>query len=244
MTRLIVVATLAAGAALTGCAALPPELQGVLGAVAGAPAGGAAPLGEADIAAGLREALATGTGRAVRRVGVTDGYWANPAIKIPLPDSLKKVDRALRALGQGRTVDEFHLSLNRAAEQAVPEALPIFTQAIKGMTLADARRILDGPPTAATEYFRGTTQAALAGRFKPIVVRATDSVGATRKYKDLSERIGKYVTSFEAQDLDAYVTERALAGLFRTLGDEEMKIRNDPAARTSELLRKVFGRVP
>lgn len=226
---------------LAGCAGMPPELQDVLNGVAGVSATQQAALGEADIAAGLREALATGAGRAVRRVGVADGFWANPVVRIPLPESLKKVERALRALGQGATVDEFHLSLNRAAEAAVPEALPIFTNAIKGMTLADARQILDGSPTAATEYFRARTLPALATRFKPIVTRATDSVGATRKYKDLSLKVGKYATSFEAQDLDAYVTDRALAGLFRTLGDEEMKIRQDPAARTSELLRKVFG---
>ena len=228
------------GLLLAGCAGLPPELQGVLNGVTGTPAT-QPPLAEADIAAGLREALATGASRAVRRVGVIDGYWANPAIKVPMPESLRKVEKALRALGQGRTVDEFHLSLNRAAEQAAPEALPIFVNAIKGMTLADARQILDGPPTAATDYFRARTLPALTTRFRPIVAQATDSVGATRKYKDLSGRIGKYATSFEAQDLDAYVTERALAGLFRTPGDEEMKIRQDPAARTSELLKKVFG---
>lgn len=226
---------------LAGCAGLPSQLQGVLDGVAG-PAAPQAPLTEADMAAGLREALATGASRAVRRVGVTDGYWANPAIKVPLPDSLKKVERALRALGQGRTVDEFHLSLNRAAEQAAPEALPIFTGAIRSMTLADARQILDGSPTAATDYFRGRTLPALTARFKPVVAQATNAAGATRKYKELAGKIGKYVSSFEAQDLDAYVTERALAGLFRTLGDEEMKIRQDPAARTSELLKKVFAR--
>jgi len=224
---------------LAGCAGLPPELVQVLNGVQGAASG--APLTEADIAAGLREALATGTGRAVGRIGVPDGFWANPQLKVPLPENLKKVEKALRALGQGRTVDEFHLSLNRAAEQAVPEALPIFTNAIRGMTLADARAILDGPPNAATEYFRGRTLPALTARFQPIVTRATDSVGATRKYKELAGKVSKYAAGFQAQDLDAYVTERALSGLFRTLGEEEMKIRQDPAARTSELLKKVFG---
>jgi len=230
----------AATVLLAGCAGLPPELQGVLEQTAQGMAG-AGPLSEADIAAGLREALATGTSRAVGRIGVPDGFWANPSLNIPLPDSLKKVEKAMRALGQGRTVDEFHLSLNRAAEAAVPEAVPIFTNAIKAMTLADARQILDGPPTAATEYFRGKTLPALIGRFKPVVMHATSSVGATRKYKELAAKVGRYASGFEAQDLDAYVTERALSGLFRTLGEEERKIRQDPGARTSELLRKVFG---
>lgn len=232
-------AAVAAALLLSGCAGLPPELQNVLNGVQ--PGIAAAPLSEADIASGLREALATGTGRAVGRIGVPDGFWANPQLNIPLPENLKKVEKALRALGQGRTVDEFHLSLNRAAEAAVPEALPIFTQAIRGMTLADARQILDGPPNAATEYFRGRTLPALTTRFKPVVMNATNTVGATRKYKELASKVGRYAAGFEVQDLDAYVTERALAGLFRTLGDEEMKIRRDPAARTSEVLRRVFG---
>ena len=231
-------AAVAATLLLSGCAGLPAELQNVLNGVQ--PGIAVPPLSEADIASGLREALATGTRRAVGRIGAPDGFWANPQLNIPLPENLKKVEKALRALGQGRTVDEFHLSLNRAAEAAVPEALPIFTQAIRGMTLADARQILNGPPNAATEYFRGRTLPALTGRFKPIVTRTTDATGATRKYKELAARVSKYA-SFQAQDLDAYVTERALSGLFRTLGDEEMKIRRDPAARTSEILRRVFG---
>lgn len=237
--KLLTAAAGAAVAMLAGCAGLPPEIAGVIGDVQETVAGSV--LTETDISAGLREALATGTGRAVQRIGVPDGFWSHPQLKIPLPENLQKVERALRALGQGRTVDEFHLSLNRAAEQAVPEALPIFRNAIRGITLADARGILDGPPNAATEYFRAHTHLALAARFKPVVTRSTDAVGATRKYKELAAKVSKYATGFQAQDLDAYVTDRALMGLFRTLGEEEQRIRQDPAARTSELLRKVFG---
>lgn len=231
------------GLVLTGCANLSPEMQQALGQAAqGVLAGqGGGPITEGEIAAGLREALATGTQRATARLGRPDGFWAHPTLNIPLPENLKKAEKALRALGQGRMVDDFHLSLNRAAEAAVPEAVPIFTDAIRSMTLADARAILDGSPDAATQYFRGKTLPALTTRFRPIVMHATSSVGATRKYKELAGKMGRYVSGFEAQDLDAYVTDRALNGLFRTLADEEMKIRRDPAARTSELLRKVFG---
>ena len=224
-------------ACLVACAGMPPELSSVLG-TAGAAA--AAP-SEFEIAQGLKEALAVGTERAVGRIGVRDGFWLNRDVNIPLPESLRKVEKTLRTFGQGKVVDDFHLSLNRAAEAAVPEAAAIFGDAIRAMTLADARRILDGPNTAATEYFRGRTQVALSARFTPIVAKATASVGATRRYKELSSKVGKVVPGYEMQDLDAYVTDKALAGLFRTLADEELRIRQDPAARTTELLRRVFG---
>lgn len=223
---------------LSGCAGMPPELAGALGQ---AGMGAAGPLSESEIAAGLKEALATGTQRAVNRVGVPDGFWRNAEISIPLPEQVKKVEKTLRTLGQGRLVDEFHLSLNRAAEAAAPEAVAIFGNAIRAMTLADARQILNGPDHAATEYFRGRTLPALSQRFRPVVQNATASVGATRKYKDLSAKITRYVPGYQLQDLDTYVTDRALSGLFRTLADEELKIRKDPAARTSELLKRVFG---
>lgn len=220
-----------------GCAGMPPELAGVLESAGGAAAGPS----EFEIAQGLKEALAVGTERAVGRIGVRDGFWLNRDVNIPLPESLRKFEKTLRTFGQSRMVDEFHLSLNRAAEAAVPEAVSIFGDAIRAMTLSDARRILDGPDHAATEYFRGRTQGALALRFKPIVAKATASVGATRKYKELAGKVAKVAPGYEMQDLDAYVTDRALAGLFVTLAGEELRIRRDPAARTSELLKKVFG---
>jgi hypothetical protein len=233
MKKIVTLITVAALAC--GCAGLPPELAGVLES-AGAPA-----LAEHEIAAGLKEALAVGTERAAARVGVRDGFWLNRDVNIPLPESLRKVEKTLRTFGQSRLVDEFHLSLNRAAEAAAPEAAAIFGDAIRAMTLADARRILDGPDNAATEYFRGRTRGALALRFKPIVAKATASVGATRKYKELSAKVTKVMPGYELQDLDAYVTDCALAGLFTTLAGEELKIRKDPAARTTELLKLVFG---
>jgi hypothetical protein len=236
MKRALMVVVTAAG--LAGCAGMPPELAEVLG-----PAGnvmGASP-SEYEIAQGLKEALSVGTQRAVGYLGVRDGFWLNRAVNIPLPDSLRKVEKSLRTFGQGKVVDDFHLSLNRAAEAAVPEAAAIFGDAIRGMTLTDASRILNGPNNAATEYFRSRTSGALTARFEPIVAKATASVGATRKYKDLSAKVAKFVPGYQMQDLDAYVTDKALTGLFITLAGEELKIRQDPAARTTELLKKVFG---
>lgn len=202
---------------------------------------GSGSLSESDIAAGLKEALATGTERSITRIGRMDGFWQNAGLRIPLPESLRKAEKILRSLGQERMVDEFHLSLNRAAEQAVPEAAGIFGDAIRQMTLADARGILRGPDHAATAYFRDKTSSALSARFQPIVSRATASAGATRRYKDLAAKLGRYAAGIQATDLDAYVTERALAGLFATLAEEEKNIRDNPAARGSELLQKVFG---
>ena len=223
---------------LTGCAGfgLPDMTSTQPTAPAGPP-----PLTGPEIAAGLRQALTTGTERAVARLGVTDGFWARPELQIPLPESMNKAAKALRALGQARLVEEFHLSLNRAAEAAVPEAAPIFANAIQGLTLADARQILQGPPTAATEYFRQHTSTALTARFKPLVTQATDRAGATRRYKEMVVQVARYVPNYKGEDLDGYVTERALNGLFRTLAVEEKRIRENPGARTSEILRRVFG---
>jgi hypothetical protein len=235
--------TLAACAGLTACADLGPAVSSVLDGVAQQQHQDAGPISETDIAAGLKEALATGTTRAIAHIGVTDGFWKNPNVQIPLPDQLQRVEKTLRMLGQGARVDEFHLSLNRAAEQAVPEAAGIFGNAIRAMTLADARGILRGGSTAATDFFKGKTSAALTAKFAPMVAKATGAVGVTRKYKDLAGKVGKLAPGFQLQDIDAYVTQRALEGLFSTLGDEEMRIRQDPGARTTELLKKVFGGV-
>jgi hypothetical protein len=221
--------------ALAACSGL-----GIFDGAASGPT--AAALSEPEIAAGLREALATGADRAVARIGRTDGFWNDAQLRIPLPDSLKKTEKMLRRLGQDRVVDEFHLSLNRAAERAVPEAAGIFSKAIRELTLADAGRILAGAPDAATAYLRGKTAGSLTASFRPIVSRATDASGVTRRYKDLAAKAGRFVgMDAQSTDLDAYVTERALDGLFRTLADEERKIRDNPTARTSELLQRVFG---
>jgi hypothetical protein len=195
-----------------------------------------------EIAAGLKEALGVGTEKAVALVSKADGYYKNPEIKIPLPESVQKVEKLLRATGYGEKVDDFELSMNRAAERAAPEAKSIFGDAIKQMTFDDAKKILDGPDNAATLYFEDKTSSRLREIFKPIVKDAMGQVGVTRSYQDLNAKVesmpfGKSI-SF---DLDQYVTDGSLKGLFKMLAEEEKQIRTQPAARITDLLKKVFA---
>lgn len=200
-------------------------------------------LGEADIVAGLKEALQVGTQRAVRLLGRNGGYLNDLQVRIPVPESLRGVENTLRDLGQGKAVDNFITSLNRAAERAAPEAVGIFAEVIRGMTLDDARNILNGPDDAATRFFRQRSEASLTGKLRPVIEQATAQVGVTSSYKDMLRRAGPLASlvSKDAQDIDGYVTARALDGLFLKLAAEEKLIRENPAARTTELLRKVFG---
>lgn len=194
-------------------------------------------------AAGLKEALAVGTERAVASLGRADGYFGNAAVKILMPNSLQKVAEVARMAGYQKQVDEFILSMNRAAEAAAPKAAGIFGDAIRAMTFEDVRGILGGGDTAATDFFRAKTSDKLYAAFKPVVSQKVDEVGATRAYKAM---IGQYdavpMVSKKSLDLDHYVTEKALAGLFTMLGQEEKAIRTNPAARTTELLKSVFGK--
>ena len=195
-------------------------------------------------AAGIRQALEQGTQRAVSSLGRVNGYFGNPRVKIPLPDSLIQVDKALRVLGQGKVADDFVLSMNRAAEAAAPQATAIFLQVIRNMSVKDAIGIVRGPDDAATSYFRAHSESALRDRFRPIIAAATDKVGVTRRYKQLLKQAGP-VSSFldtGKLDLDDYVTRKALDGLFLLVADEEKRIRQDPVARSTELLREVFGK--
>lgn len=193
------------------------------------------------IAAGLREALEQGTGRAVQTLGRDNGFWSHPQLRIPMPEKLQKAEKALRKLGQGKLADEFVQSLNRAAEQATPAARDIFVGAIRKMSIRDALDILKGPPDAATKFFRQHTDAALAGAFRPIVARSTEAVGVTARYKKMIKRVQPLgLVDARELDLDDYVTRRALDGLFQLVAEEEARIRKDPVARTTELLRKVF----
>jgi hypothetical protein len=212
--------------------------------IAGSPADeGEGELSEATIAGGLREALSVATRKAVDEVSRVDGYFGNPEIRIPFPEKIRNVADVLRKVGFEREVEEFVLSMNRAAESAAPEAASIFLDAVREMTVEDARSILGGGDTAATEYFREKTSERLYGAFKPRVRQSMDSVGVTRAYNGVIDRYDAIpFMSSEGLDLDHYVTTKALEGLFYMLGQEERKIRTDPAARVTELLKKVFGR--
>ena len=200
-------------------------------------------LSEAKIIEGLKEALEIGTSNAVELVSKADGYYGNPQIKIPLPDSVKKVEKALRAVGYGSKVDAFELSMNRAAEKAAPEAKSLFMDSIKQMSFEDARRILDGRDNEATLYFEDKTRGKLTEIFKPIVHSSMSQVGVTRQYQALDAKVRTIpFTESLSFDLDQYVTDGALDGLFLMLAEEERKIRQDPAARVTDLLKEVFGK--
>lgn len=193
-------------------------------------------------AAGLKEALEVGTKNAVDLTGRVDGYFSNQAIKILMPQKLRDAEKIMRDLGQGAKADEFILTMNRAAERAAPAAKKIFWDAIKQMTFQDAMKILGGNDTAATDYFREKTYLMLETSFKPPVTKAMNEVGVTRSYKELTDKIKTIpLIKVETVDIDKYVVTRALDGLFYMLGQEEKKIRKDPAARVTQLLREVFG---
>ena len=200
-------------------------------------------LTDSEIIDGLKEALSRGTTSAIARLGKEDGFFANRKVKILMPDSLKTVEDGLRKIGQDRYADEFVLTMNRAAEQAVPEAAEIFGSAIRNMSIQNARGILNGPDDAATKYFRRTSGEKLVNRFLPIVRRATDRVGVTSNYKEMVDKLGFMSRFFDTEslDVDRYVTNRAIDGLFLMLAREEKLIRENPASRTTELLKKVFA---
>ena len=197
---------------------------------------------ESEIVKGLKQALEIGTGKAVDLVSKTGGYYNNPGIKIPLPGAVQKVETLLRGAGFGSKVDAFELSMNSAAERAAPEAKSIFWDAIKNMNIDDAKKILSGRDDEATLYFKDKTYTQLQKIFEPIVKESMGEVGVTRTYQDLNAKVEKipFADSFSF-DLDQYVTDGALKGLFQMLAAEEKKIRSDPTARVTDLLKKVFG---
>ncbi|MBM3458671.1 MAG: DUF4197 domain-containing protein [Armatimonadetes bacterium] len=195
-------------------------------------------------ALGLKEALSVGLVNAVQQLGRVDGFFRNRAIKIPMPKKLEPVEKTLRALGSGKDVDDFVLKMNRAAEKAIPYAEEIFGDALRAMTIQDALKILTGGDTAATEYFRKQTSERLRQSFRPIVVRTMSSAGATRQYKRLTDRYKKLPLAKDlVVDIDEYVLDGSLNGLFTVIGDEERKIRRQPAARVTDLLKEVFGKL-
>ncbi|HEX4489019.1 MAG TPA: DUF4197 domain-containing protein [Terriglobales bacterium] len=202
----------------------------------------AAGLSNDKIIAGLKEALQVSTGKAVALTGKPDGFLKNEAIKILLPPKLQTVGKGMRMFGMGQQVDDLEVGMNRAAEQATPEAKRIFIAAVKKMSFTDARQILTGDDTAATEYFRRTSSLDLTTAFSPIVNRSMQRVGVVQQYnKVLASAPGGSALGARF-DLNKYVVEKTLDGLFLMLGNEEKQIRKDPAAQTTALLKEVFGR--
>jgi len=203
---------------------------------------GGGQLDNTEIAEGLKEALEIGTAQAVKLAGRENGYFGNPDIKIPLPESMAQTEAVVRAAGMGNQLDAFVLSMNRAAESAAPEARSIFVDAIKQMTFDDAKRILNGRDNEATLYFKDKTSDQLTAVFKPQVHQAMQEVGVTQQYQTLQSQTAAIpFMSDWLVNLDDYVTAQALDGLFRLVADEEAKIRQDPAARVTDLLKKVFA---
>ncbi|MBN1296817.1 DUF4197 domain-containing protein [bacterium] len=200
------------------------------------------PLSDAVIGDGLMEALRVGIGNTVTSVSMEDGYLGNELIRIPMPDSIQKVETLIRAAGYGETLDNFVQSMNRAAEKAAPEAKVMFLDAIGQITLPDARNILQGRDNEATLYFRGKTEDKLATLFQPIIQKSLADVGVTRYYQDLEKTIQTLpVQGLGDVNLEQYVTNKALDGLFTVLAQEEKKIRENPEAQVSDLLKNVFG---
>jgi hypothetical protein len=195
-----------------------------------------------DITKGLKEALSIGTSNAIKQLGKENGYLNNLKVKIPMPKHLRGVEKTLRFLRQNKLADDFVAAMNHAAEKAVVEAIDIFVDSIKQMTFEDARQILFGADDAATQFFRRTSEKKLFEKFLPIVRTFTESVGVTANYKKMVEKVPiTAITGKEKFDLDEYVTQKALDGLFLVIAEEELKIRKNPVARTTDILRKIFG---
>jgi hypothetical protein len=233
---LVMIAVLLLAATPAG-AQLDKVLKGLGGAI-----GGGGGLSDAKIGSGLQEALKVGTENAVLQTGQADGFFRNKLIKILMPKPLQTMEQPLRLVGYGPQIDEFVLSMNRAAEKSVPFAKEIFWDAIGEMSFEDARKILAGNDTAATDYFKAKTSKKLHTAFQPTVENVMKDVGVTRQYNDL---IGRYKSVPFAKsitfDINQYVTEKTTDGLFLVVGQEEKKIRTNPSARVTDLLKEVFG---
>jgi hypothetical protein len=209
----------------------------------GAPGASGTQLSNQEVAKGLKEALSKGTQYAIESLGKKDGFLGNPRVRIPMPQSMRTVEKTLRSLGQEKYADEFVATMNHAAEQAVTQAGPIFGNAIKNLSVQDAMDILKGPDDAATTYFRNKTETPLTEKMSPIVKEATGKAGVTAAYKNLVDRLGfaKGMLSDSGADIDRYVTDKAMDGLFLMIAEEEKRIRENPVSRTTDLLKKVFG---
>lgn len=199
-------------------------------------------LSDKDAIAGLKAALEQGTASAVNKLGKTDGFLGNPRVRIPLPDSLQKADRVMSRFGMGKYTQDLEVRMNRAAELAVPQAKALLMQAIREMSVKDAKSILTGGNTSATDYFRSKTSQPLAAKFLPIVQQATAKVQLAQKYDEFAGKAASFGLLDEKQaNLEQYVTQKALDGLFLMMAEEEKAIRADPVGQTTKIISKVFG---
>jgi len=195
-----------------------------------------------DASRGIKGALTEGAASAIAKLGVPGGFLDNPKVKIPLPPALDEVAKMMRMMGRGKDADELVVAMNRAAEQAVPEAKELLVNAVKTMSLDDAKRILTGGDNSVTQFFRAKTEAPLAVKFLPIVKQATDRVGLAKKYDEVAGQGAKIgLIKGDAVNIDQYVTHKALDGLYLMIGEEEHAIRQNPAAAGSAIVSKVFG---
>ncbi len=196
----------------------------------------------------LKQALGKGAQTAVANLGKTNGFLSNPKVRIPMPEKLQSVEKTLRAMKQDKYADDFVATMNHAAEAAVPEALPIFTDALKSMTVEDAKKLVAGGNDSGTQFFKNKGEKQIQEKMAPIVKQATAKTGVTAAYKKLLDQagggnsfLGKLNINTASLDVDSYVTQKASDGLFTMIAEEEKRIRENPAARTTELLQKVFG---
>ncbi|MHC1700883.1 MAG: DUF4197 domain-containing protein [Humidesulfovibrio sp.] len=246
MKRAIIL-TLALGVlatpALAGWTDMLDKVQSRMPATTSGTSGSAAAnLSELDAGKGLKEALAKGTQKAVASLGKSDGYFGNEAVKILLPESLQKLETPLRLAGQGKLVDDLVLAMNRAAEKAVPQAANILGDAVKNMSVQDAKGILAGPQDSATQYFRKSSGAKIGEMMQPIITKAMDSVGVAKAYNRLTASpLAAGLAQSYGLDLNSYVNAKAQDGLFTLIAQEEKNIRENPVARTTDILKKVFG---
>jgi len=210
-----------------------------------ASAGAAASLAdfsEREVAAALKEALTKSSHAAVSRLGVENGFFGDERVKIPLPDSMKRAERVMRSIGMGKQADDLLLRMNRAAEAAVPEARALLVDAVKKMSIQDAKSVLTGGDDAATQYFRRTTSEPLAQKFLPIVKNAMNKVRLAETYDAFAERGKRFgLVKEDDANLERYITRKALDGLFLVMAEEEKKIRKDPVGTASSIIKKVFG---
>jgi hypothetical protein len=201
-----------------------------------------ADISQRDASAGLKGALEAGATAAVDLLGRTDGFWGNEKLRIPLPDWLRRAEKALKFAGRGADIDALKLGVNRAAEQAVPQAKALLIDAVRKMSVADAKAILTGGDDSVTKFFADKTRAPLTQRFLPIVKQTTEKIGLAQQYNGLVDQAGKLgLTGRGVTRIESHVTDKALDGLYFMIGEEERKIRRDPVSAASSIVQKVFG---